>query len=177
MKKALRRPFALALFVSMVAVLLIADRFTKILAVEHLSDAGSIPFIPGILDFTLVYNEGVAFGLFTGANLVFVVVALLVSLSVITYLLYGRSHKLIEVVSLGLIVAGALGNLVDRIRISAVIDFIRTTFVEFPVFNIADSCVTIGCLMLMLYIIVLTRKNTKSGSKKNTEPDSLEEGS
>jgi len=154
MGKRLTRPFSVALFVGILAVFLIADRFTKDLAVEHLGDGKVIPFIPKILDFSITYNRGAAFGIFQGATLLLGIIAFTVSIALLLYLLVTSEQPLVLVIAMGLIAAGALGNAIDRVRTGEVIDFIHTLFVTFPTFNVADSCVTIGVVIFLIYLIV-----------------------
>ncbi|MCL1890567.1 MAG: signal peptidase II [Coriobacteriia bacterium] len=153
MKKRFLRSTSVVLFVALVAALLLADRITKILAVEHLSDGKAIAFIPHVLDFVLVFNKGAAFGMMEGATLLFTVIAFAVSFGLLLYLLLTKSHAVLELLGISLIAAGALGNAIDRIRFGEVTDFIHTLFIEFPVFNVADSCVTVGAILLAFYIL------------------------
>jgi len=168
MKRKLRRPVAVVLFVVIVAVLLIVDRSTKILAVGYLGGGVAKPFIPQILDFYLTFNQGAAFGVLEGGGMIFLTIALLISLGIFIYMIVSKSHKTLEVIALSMIVAGALGNAFDRIQIGMVIDFVRTLFIDFPIFNVADSCITIGIILLFIYIIL----DSRNSAKKNLElPD------
>lgn len=122
------------------------DRLTKLLAFSGLSDSQSITVIPNIFHITLVLNKGVAFGLLKDQKVLFISVSLLAILFIMVYASRHRAMGAILSSSLGLILGGAAGNLVDRIRFGYVIDFID--FRIWPVFNVADSCITIGTLLL-----------------------------
>jgi signal peptidase II len=164
MKRRLGRPTAVILFAAIVLVSLAVDRVTKILAVSALSGGQSIAFLPGILDFRLVYNTGAAFGFAQGqgATLVFVVVAVAVLVAIVGYVVFGKHHGVLEVCSLALIAAGAAGNAYDRLFGSGqVVDFIHTLFMDFPLFNVADSCITVG---VILFILSLLLAHTGQGS-------------
>lgn len=134
-----------------------ADQITKYLALAGLEFGKSIPIFEGFFHLTLVYNTGVAFGFFQGKQeLLFILITIsLVILVVIAHRMH--SGKLVAPTSvkiaLALILGGAIGNWIDRIRHQAVIDFLD--FRVWPVFNLADSAITIG---VCLYVLMVLRK-------------------
>lgn len=133
------------------------DQLSKFLVLQYLSPHASVPLIPQVLDLTLVRNPGVAFGLFSGyAPVLFSVIT--ISL-VFLFLLANRSHGTSHVDrwALSLILGGAIGNWIDRLRFEAVIDFID--FRIWPVFNLADTAITIG--VCLYFIRVLRSKDPK----------------
>lgn len=146
------RKNALILFFVLLVVFLAFDRITKVIAIDHLTDSDPVAFLPALLDFALVYNTGAAFGIFEGGGTLFVGVAVVACLVIIGYLVRGKYLPRSLVVALSLISAGALGNAYDRVTTGAVPDFIHTLFIEFPVFNIADCCLTIGEIMLIIIV-------------------------
>ncbi|MDR1358851.1 MAG: signal peptidase II [Coriobacteriales bacterium] len=146
----MKRKNALILFIVLAAALLVLDRATKIIAIEVLSNSGPVAFLPAFLDFVLVYNTGGAFGLFEGGGVLFVGVALIAVVAIVVYLIKAQQLLPPVVVALSLIAAGALGNAYDRAVSGAVPDFIHTLFIEFPVFNVADCCLTIGEAVLVV---------------------------
>ena len=142
--------------IPLVAVLIIIDQITKRIAVNVLADGLRIPLINGVLEFTFVQNRGAAFGIMQNA-LPFFVVITLAALCVITYfLLHIPSQKRYLPLRncLCFIAAGAIGNFIDRLRLSYVRDFIYFSLIDFPVFNVADiyiTCATILLVLLMLF--------------------------
>jgi signal peptidase II len=104
--------------------------------------------IPGIFSITRIHNTGIAFGLFPGLPDVFMVVTLISMLVVLFFYLTATPRGALLTAGCGLILGGAVGNLIDRFRLHYVIDFIDFNF--WPAFNIADSAVTIGVALLML---------------------------
>ena len=142
--------------IPLVAVLIIIDQITKRIAVNVLADGLRIPLINGVREFTFVQNRGAAFGIMQNA-LPFFVVITLAALCVITYfLLHIPSQKryLPLRICLCFIAAGAIGNFIDRLRLSYVRDFIYFSLIDFPVFNVADiyiTCATILLVLLMLF--------------------------
>jgi len=144
-----------------VGSVVLIDQLSKFLALLYLAPQTSVPFIPKVLDLTLIMNPGVAFGLFSGyAPVLFSVIT--VSL-VFLFLIANRSHgpsskgtSNVDRWALSLILGGAIGNWIDRLRFAAVIDFLD--FRIWPVFNIADTAITIG--VCLYFIRVLCSKET-----------------
>ena len=113
----------------------------------------STALFPGLLKLTYVRNTGAAFGLFPGRQPVFMVTSLLVLFVVAAFWRRARPEQWPVVIALALVSAGAIGNLIDRVVLGYVTDFFEFGFVEFPVFNVADSCILIGVAILMLWIL------------------------
>lgn len=153
------RPMAARLAVpGVVALLVIAlDQWTKALVLRRwpLPQTGEIELVGQWLAFTYVRNEGIAFGLFQGVPQLFTVTALLIVAGAIYVYLYQMpaGDRLLPVL-LGLIVGGALGNVIDRVRFGYVVDFIKTLGGRFPVFNVADSAVVVGILIMAMYMFI-----------------------
>ena len=144
----------MAFFVA--ALIFTIDRFTKIAALKMLDPGEPVIAIPGILNITLVLNNGAAFGLFQGKSVFFAFISLAVIIAIVAYLIKNRPLDRPVSVGLGLILGGALGNLADRISLGKVVDFID--FGIWPVFNIADSCITIGAVVLIFSTLVKRSK-------------------
>lgn len=147
------------------AVLLISDQLTKLWA-ETALKSGSIPFIPKVLDFTYVQNRGIAFGMLQDMHYIIIpltiaIMALCIFLAVKAY----RKGKKIETLSLVLIVSGAVGNVIDKIRLGYVVDFIHTLFMDFPVFNLADVFICIGAGLLFVYILFFDKEEKNDNHK------------
>lgn len=157
----------LLIFVVFTGVLIAADRASKLAALAAFGNGQSLVVIPGILECTLVWNRGAAFGLFEGAGPLFLAVALFVVGMALVYLLKSRQPRLLVALSLALIVAGAVGNAYDRLASGAVPDFLHLLFVEFPVFNLADCCLTMGEAGILLYILLGLRQPTRSKTNQD----------
>jgi signal peptidase II len=149
-----------------VAVLtLAADQFTKYLVVSNLELYESwvpIPALARWFDIHYVANTGAAFGLFQNGGLFFVIVAIVVSLVILFYYRYLPDGQWLIRVSLGLQLGGALGNLIDRLRVGHVIDFLN--FQVWPVFNVADSSIVCGVLLLAFLLLREDRDERKKSS-------------
>lgn len=151
MKTDARTHFDIFLLLSIVSVIVFLDRITKIFFSHILSLGESIPLWPNVLHMTLVHNTGIAFGLFKNQGIVFIIipVIMIILLGYNFYHYKYNEEKLsrLYIVAVSLILAGAIGNLVDRILYGYVIDFIDLRV--WPVFNIADSAITIGAVLLL----------------------------
>lgn len=143
-----------------ILILVIVDQLSKILTVLKLKGSVPISLIPGVFELTYVENTGVAFGIF--ANKEYGPILLSVFTGVVFLLILYFRYKLpltkkydtIRFV-LSFLIAGALGNLIDRVRLGYVIDMLHFYWFEFPVFNIADSYVVVSSIVLV--ILVLTK--------------------
>jgi signal peptidase II len=134
-----------ALRPAVVVALIALDRATKLWAAGVLRPRGSIPVLP-FFELTYVENTGAAFGLGRGANGVFIVVSA-VLIGALVYLLRRWPKKDLVLQAGGLLVlSGALGNLYDRVAYKFVVDFLYLH--HWPVFNVADSCITVGACLL-----------------------------
>ncbi len=156
--------------VIMSALFLLADRFTKYLVTSNMELYESIPFIPKFMDFTYIHNTGGAWGVLGGYTWLLVVTTGLVMLFCLVYLIKnGRKNPLLFW-ALCLILSGGIGNMIDRIfNEGRVIDFLRTLFIEFPIFNIADCAVVIGAGLLILYFVIDIIKDAKAEKSKKVK--------
>lgn len=135
-----------------VLMVIIADQVSKILCQKYLVSLGTVPVIKGIFHLTYVQNTGAAFGMFQGRNWFFIPAIILVSALLVYFIRHLKSDKGYMKISVALILGGAIGNLIDRITLGYVIDFLD--FRIWPVFNIADSCVVVGAMLLGYFVIV-----------------------
>ena len=129
----------------------LVDQLTKALAIHFLQTVPTQVVLPGIFHLTLVRNTGVAFGLFAGQGFLVAVTTVLILLALLQSIWKRPQISAGSALSLGLIVGGALGNLLDRLRLGTVIDFLD--FRIWPVFNVADSCITIGTVLLIFKLL------------------------
>ena len=137
----------------LIIVLLIGiDQISKIWALSSLKEMSSIPIIKNVFHLTYVENRGAAFGMLQNNQSIFIIVALAASVFGLYYL-HTKKVNLLGKASIILIIAGAIGNLIDRIRIGFVVDYFDFRFIWEYVFNIADIFVVVGTIMLCAYII------------------------
>ena len=142
------------IFASIVVVWLLVDQASK--AYFESFQPGSViagPFF-GVFDLTLVHNTGAAWGMFGDMTLLLAVLAIVVCVAAALYLfVFAPASSALAAVGLSLVVAGGIGNAIDRFSNMYVIDFIRPVFIDFPVFNIADIGVTCGCVLFIASLV------------------------
>ncbi len=121
--------------------------------------------IPGFFKFFYTQNTGAAWSMFSGSTIALIVVSVLIIILIFVYGIFSKSKNPLFYVSLGLIVGGAFGNLIDRIFLGYVRDFIKLEFMDFPIFNTADCFLTVGVVCLVVFYLVELIKERKA--KKN----------
>lgn len=155
------------IFVPMVLIVIL-DQVAKFFVVHYLNIGHDVTILDKILSFGYVENRGAAFGVMNNSRWLFVAVTLIAMGFLIWYIVKKRpTHKLLRA-SLALIGGGAVGNFIDRLFFGRVIDFIKFSFFDFPYFNIADSCLTIGVILLAIYILFFDKKGETNGGKLNS---------
>ncbi len=153
--------------VLVITVLIGADQLTKWLAVMQLQGADPITVIPGVLSFAYTENTGAAWSMFSGQRWLLVGVTSLMIIGLLAVILSGRYRRCVMALIGGsLVIAGGVGNLIDRLYRGYVVDFIRTDFMSFPIFNLADCFVVIGAIMLFIYFVFIYSDEPKKSSKK-----------
>lgn len=149
-----------------IVLLVMMDQLSKFFVVTFLKGQNPFILIEGFLSFYYIENRGAAFGILQNSQLLFSIITIIVLLGLIIYLIknYKTSSTAIKI-SFTLIIAGAIGNFIDRLRLKYVIDFIsfRMFGHDFAVFNLADSFIVIGTIIIM--ILVILHENPKR--KKN----------
>lgn len=152
----------------MIVLIIAFDQITKYFASLKLADGSVAKFIPGVVQFKYAENTGMAFSMLSGARWVFIALTVVVCVGVFYYLFSNRCKSLWLYWSLGVILSGGIGNLIDRIRFGYVVDFIEPTFVNFAIFNIADCAVTCGAIVLVGYLLYDAFKDVKK-PKENSD--------
>ena len=150
------------------------DQLTKQLAVNNLQLGEKVVFIKGLLNLRLEYNTGFAFGMGGGYQIIWGIVSI-IGCCVIAFFMrkVDFKHNLVFSLCLILLFAGTFGNMIDRLFYkSGVIDFFDLAFMNFAVFNVADSYITIGAILLAVYILFIY----KEPQKKNEQEENKTEG-
>lgn len=163
------------MIVAFAAILLLtgADQLIKLWVVDNLKNADSREFLKigrlDIMHLTYLENDGAVFGSFSGMRWVLVGVTAVLMAFCIFYMIKHRRDKLL-VVCMTLIVSGGLGNIIDRIfRHGIVVDYLDLQLFNFAVFNFADCCVTIGAVLLLVYIVFFDKSSKKTVEKRAAE--------
>jgi len=142
------------------------DQITKYFAVALLQGNSSVHLIGNFLRFTYVENRGAAFGILQNQRLFFIISTVVLVAFLIYMIVFNKKVTTATKLTLSLILSGAIGNFIDRLRLGYVIDFVDVRFgdfYDFPVFNVADSCLVVGVIILV--ILILFNKFEKSENK------------
>lgn len=151
--------------VVMIIVIVAIDQATKYFAKSALYPDGAKNFINGFIEFRYAENTGMAFSMFSGARWFFVALTAVVTVGMAVYMFKKCQKNLWLYWTIGVLISGAVGNLIDRICYGYVIDFINPTFVDFAIFNIADCAVTLGAVSLIAYLVFDMFKKDNKESK------------
>lgn len=144
------------------ALLVGLDQWSKYLTVQNISLGETKEFIPGFLSLTHLRNTGAAWSLLEGKMIFFYVITVIVSVVIIYLLIKNYKKSIWYSVGLSFVLAGANGNFIDRVRLGYVVDMLQTDFMNFPIFNVADSTLVVGVICIFIYLI-LDEKAAKEG--------------
>lgn len=158
------------LYVIVLATVLIGlDQFTKYLAINHLMNKDDIILIPGVLQLHYLENTGAAFSMLEGKQVLFAIMTPILLIALFYLLLRMPKHKKYMPLDYVIVflIAGAIGNYIDRITNNYVVDFIYFSLINFPVFNVADIYVTVAVIVLFLIILVFYKDEDLEEIKKS----------
>ena len=147
----------------LIFIFFMIDQFTKEVVIRNLNVGYSIPE-SGFFRITHVRNFGSAFSIINDANLFLMIVGIFAIIFISYFLIFYTKESNLLQIAISLQLSGAFGNIVDRIRLGSVTDFIDVG--PWPVFNIADSCISVGMFLLILHIII-SWKNEKKVNEDN----------
>jgi len=138
-------------YLLLTSVLILLDRLAKWWASSSLIVGQPTPLLGQSIRLTRVHNVGGAFGIFSGSGELFLAVSGVVSLVLLILLLLGRVRGILARMGIASVLAGAVGNLIDRLLYGFVLDFFEIR--GFPVFNLADACITVGACLIILHVL------------------------
>lgn len=179
------------LFSTIVAILLlVADQISKKWIVStlidgeitlignvvkyNLSDIKEIPLIRDVLYFKFAPNTGVAFSMFSDNRWVLVGITAAMIIVCLAFYLSGKITDKWETLSLAMIISGGIGNLIDRISLGYVIDFIDVRIINFAIFNVADMCITVGAFLLCIAVLYEDRKKEKEKKARELQLENID---
>ena len=144
-----------------------ADQFTKYLTVANIALGQRVEWMSGFLGLTYVQNTGAAFSSFEGMQWLFALIFIAFTVGIVWEYRHDSLHfSRFEWWCIAAVYGGGLGNMIDRVRLGYVVDMIRTEFMNFPVFNVADCFITCGCIAMMVSLILFNKEFWKDGKKK-----------
>jgi signal peptidase II len=155
-----------SIFYILVLCVAFGDQLTKSAISRRLSLGESIPVLGDAFRFTLAHNTGGAWGLLPSGNRIFVGIAILAVLCIVLAYHRMKQMEMLMAGAFALALGGALGNLMDRLRFGYVVDFLHAKIINFPIFNVADSAISIGICLLFLHFIHSVREESAAERKK-----------
>ena len=159
---------------TIIAVILVAvDQIVKNWAAETLVK-GDIAIIENVLYLKYAENTGVAFSMFSDNRWILVIATSVMLAAVLAFFLSGKVSGKLEVFSLSLLLSGGVGNLIDRISLGYVIDYIDVRIINFAIFNIADICICVGAFLLCVAVYFSDRKEKEEKQEKANEFDEID---
>lgn len=163
------KPFEYGVFSAIILVGIALDQLTKWLAVKYLMPIITQPIIKDVLHLTYVENRGAAFGMLANHRWVFILISSVTILMLLGALYLGYLSNTLYKVSIAMIISGGIGNMIDRLWLGYVVDFIDFRLIDFAVFNGADSFVCVGAGLLILALILdiaaESKKNKRDGAR------------
>lgn len=156
--------YAVFIFSALIAAL---DYVFKIFVINNLKPIGSVNVIPGLFSLTYVENKGMAFGMLSNARWIFISFTLIIIAALIVYLIKKPIKSKLFNISAILIIGGGVGNLIDRIFYGYVVDYLSVSFFP-PVCNFADYCITVGAILMVVYLLFVSDYNKKENKNDRT---------
>ena len=157
------------LYAILAVLLVILDQAVKFAVRANIGLGQSVPFLPRVLDLAYVQNTGAAFSILSRHTWLLALTSLAVVLVLCRLLVKGFFQNPLGRVSAALVLAGGVGNLIDRAVLGFVTDMFRTVFIDFPVFNVSDCCVTVGVPLLFVYVLLYVGRDEKGAETEKTE--------
>lgn len=153
-------------YTSIIAFGILADQLTKWLAIKYLKQVETFAIIKDVLHFTFLKNTGAAFGMLSDHRWVFMLISTVAIITLAVYLYQRRAPNMLYGITLSAIISGGIGNMIDRIYLGYVVDFIDVRLIDFAIFNIADSFVTVGSIGLIVLLLVDIVKEAREEKRK-----------
>ena len=154
------------LYSVIIAVGIFLDWLTKFLSVKFLKPIGKRPIIEGVIQLRYLENTGAAFGMMKNAPWIFNTVSVVTIIAMSAYLYLGHAENNLYAVASAMIVSGGIGNMIDRVSLKYVVDFIDFRLIDFAVFNGADSFICVGAGLLILALVIdVVKEYRKERSK------------
>lgn len=173
MKNTTKRIIGFVLQLASVGVLVLIDRLIKNVAAEKLIGGGTVVLIKGVLGLTYAENTGAAFSMFnTSTNVLSVVTGVVMAVGLVLLFVIKNKPKIYDI-CIPLIIAGGMGNLLDRLTRGYVIDYIRTLFIDFPIFNFADILITCACFAIIIYLIYEMVTDSRKAKAEKTAAETI----
>lgn len=158
------------LYAVLIAALIAADQWVKYLVRTGIPLYGSVPLVPHVVELTYFRNTGAAFSIFSRHTWILAVVSAVVAMGIVVVLVKRVVRHPFGLLSLSLVLAGAVGNLIDRVHFGYVTDMFHLLFIRFAVFNVADMCIVTGGIATCVYLLFFyDRWEQRKPGKENSD--------
>jgi signal peptidase II len=161
------------LYIFLAIVLIVIDQVVKFLVRANIPLGGHVSFLPHVLELTYVQNTGAAFSILDEHIWLLTLVSLLLVAVMVSVLLKKVLTHPLGMVPAVMVVSGGIGNLIDRLALGYVTDMFHTLFMNFAVFNVADICITVGGVLLVVYVLCFYEKYEKKGGSQDADGTDL----
>ncbi|KKD22134.1 signal peptidase II [Staphylococcus cohnii subsp. cohnii] len=151
----MKRQYYMGISIFITIVILILDQITKFIITKTMQIGDSFEVIPNFLSITSHRNNGAAWGILSGKMAFFYIITVIILIILIVFFIKEAKHNLLMQIAISLLFAGALGNFIDRVLNGEVVDFVDTYIFSynFPIFNVADSSLTIGVVLVIIALL------------------------
>lgn len=156
-----------ALSLAIAGLVVIIDQVIKYFVAMYLPQAGVVTAIPHLLDLNYVENHGVAFGMFENMRWIFVALTSVIIVILLYIIIFKKIKSKMFLISSALIIGGGIGNLIDRVLYGYVIDYLQLSFFS-PVCNFADYAVTVGTVLLVIYLLFMSDSSKKENKVEHS---------
>lgn len=153
------------IIIGLAVALAVIDQVIKYFVSTYLKPVSSVDVIPGLFKLTYVENRGAAFGILADARWIFIAFTLIITIAFIVVVIKNNIKSKLFYSSAVLIIGGGIGNLIDRIFLGYVVDYLSVSFFP-PVCNFADYCITVGAVLLIFYLAFFSDLKSKKGKSQ-----------
>ncbi len=153
----------------LIALAVALDQWSKALVVDHLKPIYTFPIIKDIFHFTYATNRGAAFSMLADHPWVFMLISTVAIIGMLVYLFIGKNLTALVRYPLAAVIGGGIGNMIDRVAVGYVVDFIDVRAINFAIFNVADCFVTVGAVLLFIGLLIEFRREEQEAKKEREE--------
>ena len=156
----MKRQYYIGISLFITIIILVLDQITKFIIASSMKVGDSFEVIPNFLNITSHRNDGAAWGILSGKMSFFFIIPIIILVVLIVFYIKEAKNNLLMQIAISLLFAGALGNFIDRVLHGEVVDFVDTYIFgyNFPIFNVADSSLTIGVLLIIIALLTDMKK-------------------
>ncbi len=156
----MKRQYYIGISLFIIIIILVLDQITKFIIASSMKVGDSFEVIPNFLNITSHRNDGAAWGILSGKMSFFFIITIIILVVLIVFYIKEAKNNLLMQIAISLLFAGALGNFIDRVLHGEVVDFVDTYIFgyNFPIFNVADSSLTIGVLLIIIALLTDMKK-------------------